>query len=210
MARFAVAIADPVGPRQYEGLASEIREEIHAAGHSCSIWSAWQPECTIKEFIESALAAPEPVCICYVGHGLPQGWYYDRKKGQKKIYSYRVMGKAVAGRKGIPTAIISDCCHAGLIGKGFSGSGFDRLNTIALTASSSDRPCLITPDLAKIHTGLVFKSWFKERKPFNPFDHVGNCVFNSVDPRRWEEWLRLGPERFGPQKVDEHFFSKSP
>ena len=206
MARFAVMFAKPDRVGGFDGLVSETQDAIIAAGHSCSVWRFWEPECTIKQFVETALSAEEPVCVCYLGHGLPRGWLY----GKKKIYSYRVLGKAVAKRKGIPTAIVGDCCHAGSIVEGFSGSGFDRLNTIALTASSDGRISLYTPVLAQNHTGRVFKAWFEERKPFNPFDHNNNTIMDGSDnPREWEKWLRLGSERFGSQKIDEHFFSKS-
>lgn len=210
MAHFAVAVTDPIGVRNYEALAEEIRDAVHAAGHSLSMWCVWKPEGTIKEFFDAALAVPKPVCVCYMGHGLPEGWYYDIQKGNKKIYSYRVLGKAVAKRKGLPTAIVGDCCHAGSIVEGFSGSGFDRQNTIAMTASSSGRVSLSTPTLSDNHTGRVFKAWFEKRQPFDPFDYDDNCVMDGGgNPRSWEKWLRLGPERFGSPKIDEHFFSQS-
>jgi hypothetical protein len=188
-----------------DGVGKEIEDAVTAAGHSCSKWRFGSSEDTVKHFVESALAVPEPVCVCYTGHGLAGGWAY----GRKQLYSYRVLAKAVAKRKGIPTAIISDCCHAGVIVDSFQGSGFDRSNTIALTASSSARMGLITSPLAKNHTGRVFKAWFEERKPFNPFDYSDNSRFDIDEVRRWEHWARLGPERFGPRSIDQHFFSKT-
>lgn len=207
MSLFAFALAAPERWIDYTKISKEIHAAINDTGHSCRIWHCGESEGTIKQFVESALSEPGPVCVGYVGHGLERGWHYDHAR----IYSYKVLGRAVAKRKGVPTAIISDCCHAGSIVEGFNGSGFDRLNTIALTASTQGRYGLMTSDLSKMHTGRVFKSWFVDRAPFNPFDYSDNCIWGMGDnPRDWQKWWRLGPERFGPQKIDTHFFSNAP
>lgn len=204
MAHFALVFALNEAFVDTEAHERTAREMVEKAGHTCAVWRRDTATYSLWRFIREQLRTGAPLCIVYKGHGTKWGWRY--KTGM--LYPYWLLAWQIAAvREQRITAIINDTCHGGAIAEWLKRTRFRRKKTIVLSSSISERTTYADDIFEFTHVGTMLHDWFVARKPFDPFEYEHNVQDSSIERGGWPHWRREGPERYGSQNIDEHFFS---
>ncbi len=205
MAHFAVISGDREWLRNTEEIQKKIREFVEESGHSCSNWRPETATIPIDRFVQETLSIRRPTALIYMGHGGTGGWAYSHKKR----YSYVTLAALISKlRKGVPTAVVNECCYSSSITEYVKKVEFDKTNLIVLTAGMAHRVSYVPETFEGSHVDRVLSAWFHNKAAFDPFefnDNIRDCGEEGVE---WEHWIREGPERFGTTDVDSHFFAR--
>ncbi len=211
MAHFAVIQGEKEWLIKTDQVEIKVRTLIEAAGHTCVTWRPETAVMSLDCFVREVLLVREPVALVYIGHGNRGVWGYSTKRSSLNpgTFSYTTLAKYIAElRRGIPTAIINECCYSGSLADSIKQVGFDKNNLILLTAGIASRVSATSEIFERTHVHRVLNAWFNKRTGFNPFKHNDNIRDHGDESIGWEHWMREGPERFGTISIDQHFFGK--